>query len=121
MHLPHEPQDSSAHPVVLRKGQKIKQSLEEHHNQGHVPFHEGCLSRSAANSFTQHRRKNKDKLNSEVAADFFFIEKHKFMILVDIYSHKHAWSSSDHPCGKDHGTGSPNSILLEPHSFLWKC
>ena len=30
----------------------MKQSLEEHRNQGHFPFHEGCLSRSAAKSFT---------------------------------------------------------------------
>ena len=81
---PSEEQFSSKHPVVLKNNQRVRQSLEEHRNQGHFPFHEDCLSCSSAKSVTQRRRRNKDKIYSEISADFFFIEKYKFLILVDM-------------------------------------
>ena len=81
---PSEEQSSSKHPVVLKKNQRVRQSLEEHRSQGHFPFHADCLSCSSAKSVTQRRRRNKDKIYSEISAGFFFIETYKFLILVDM-------------------------------------
>ena len=79
-----EESSSSKHPIVLKKNQRVRQSLEEHRNQGHFPFHEECLSCSAAKSVTQRRRRHKDRIYSEISADFFFLETYKFLILVDM-------------------------------------
>ena len=34
-----EESSSSKHPIVLKKNQRVRQSLEERRDQGHFPFH----------------------------------------------------------------------------------
>ena len=54
--------------------QKTKEDLEAHRANGHVPFHPDCEHCVKSRGVAQHRRRSEKGLETEVVADFMFLD-----------------------------------------------
>ena len=67
---------------VAAVSQRTKEDLEAHRAKGHVPFHPDCEHCLKSRGVTQHRRKSERGLETEIVADFMFLDSSSEMISV---------------------------------------
>ncbi|CAE7624330.1 unnamed protein product [Symbiodinium sp. CCMP2592] len=66
------PISSIGHVAVV--SQKTKEDLEIHRAKGHMPFHPDCEHCLKSRGVTQHRRKSERGVETEIVADFMFLD-----------------------------------------------
>ena len=66
------PISSVGHVAVV--SQKTKEDLEVHRAKGHMPFHPDCEHCLKSRGVTQHRRKSERGVETEIVADFMFLD-----------------------------------------------
>ncbi|CAE7038113.1 unnamed protein product [Symbiodinium sp. CCMP2592] len=71
---------SIGHVAVV--SQKTKEDLEIHRAKGHMPFHPDCEHCLKSRGVTQHRRKSERGVETEIVADFMFLDSSGEMISV---------------------------------------
>ena len=59
---------------VAAVSQRTKEDLEVHRARGHVPYHPDCEHCVKSRGVTQHRRRSERGLETEVVADFMFLD-----------------------------------------------
>ena len=59
---------------VAAVSQRTKEDLEVHRARGHVPYHPDCEHCVKSRGVTQHRRRSEKGLETEVVADFMFLD-----------------------------------------------
>ncbi|CAE7835037.1 unnamed protein product [Symbiodinium sp. CCMP2592] len=74
------PISSIGHVAVV--SQKTKEDLEIHRAKGHMPFHPDCEHCLKSRGVTQHRRKSERGVETEIVADFMFLDSSGEMISV---------------------------------------
>ena len=74
------PMASEGHVAAV--SQRTKEDLEAHRAKGHVPFHPDCEHCLKSRGVTQHRRKAERGLETEIVADFMFLDASSEMISV---------------------------------------
>ena len=78
--VPEEASDGSMMAAVEANGyvaavpQRTKEDLEVHRARGHVPYHPDCEHCVKSRGVTQHRRRSEKGLETEVVADFMFLD-----------------------------------------------
>ncbi|CAE7200879.1 unnamed protein product [Symbiodinium sp. CCMP2592] len=75
------PSDASVDPAPISSighvavvSQKTKEDLEIHRAKGHMPFHPDCEHCLKSRGVTQHRRKSERGVETEIVADFMFLD-----------------------------------------------